>query len=243
MSRPTLRLLRFPLVFVLIAIIGGCAGTSPEEQLLTTFFRAARVRDNATLANIATVQFNPRTEGSVQSFEVTNLGAEQRRTLQVQQLMDEEAEAQAADEELSKRKREYQDANMPALQRISDAQRKGDAIKGADAEMVAVWNKWGEDQVASKKRLTQARSKTRAESSIAIGSLTPAGQPDIDIKGMELEVVTREVTVSAPVRSAEGQESPKTIVLTLQRAVGKKDGQTREGRWLITGLQMQDAAS
>jgi hypothetical protein len=36
---------------------------------------------------------------------------------------------------------------------------------------------------------------------------------------------------------------PKTLVVTLQRASGKKDGQTLEGRWLIMSIQPQDAST
>ena len=36
---------------------------------------------------------------------------------------------------------------------------------------------------------------------------------------------------------------PRTLVFTFQRAVGNAGGQTREGRWLIIGLQQQGAAA
>jgi hypothetical protein len=77
--------------FVLLApVIGGfallaaaCGSSGPEQQILTNFFRAARVRDNTTLANISAVSFDARTIGTVQDFEITNAGEEQRRQLQI----------------------------------------------------------------------------------------------------------------------------------------------------------------
>jgi hypothetical protein len=48
----------------------GCGVLSPEEQLLTRFFEAARLHDTTVMAKYATVTFNPRTEGVVQTFEV-----------------------------------------------------------------------------------------------------------------------------------------------------------------------------
>jgi hypothetical protein len=89
----------------------------------------------------------------------------------------------------------------------------------------------------TKKRSSQARTKAAAETSLAIGSLTAPGRPDVDVKGMEVEVVSKEVTVNAQVKAPDGQTTPKTLVFTFQRALGKKDGQTTEGRWLITNLK------
>ena len=51
----------------------GCGVLSPEEQLLTRFFEAARLHDTTVMARYATVTFNPRTEGVVQEFEVDDV--------------------------------------------------------------------------------------------------------------------------------------------------------------------------
>ena len=88
-----------------------------------------------------------------------------------------------------------------------------------------------------KKRSSQARAKAAAETSVAVGSLTAPGRPDVDVKGMDVEVITKQVTVNAQVRTPDGQTTPKMLVFTLQRAIGKKDGQSTEGRWIITGMQ------
>jgi len=237
MSRTLFRSLRHPLVVLSVLVMTSCARSSAEQQLLTNFFRASRVRDNATLSNIATVQLNPRTDGSVQDFTVTNIGPEEKRTLQLQQTLDEVAQAQQAETEFAKRKKEYQDANLPALQRVSSSQREKKPITGRDGEVLAAWTKISAEALVTKKRSAQARTKAKDESSIAIGSLTAPGRPDIDIKGMDVEVITKQVTVDAQVKSPDGQTTPKTLVFTFQRAIGKKDGQTNEGRWIITNLQ------
>ena len=239
MSRIFPRSLRHPLVVLLALVATSCGGATPEEQLLTNFFRASRVRDNATLANIAAVQFNPRTDGSVQNFEVISVSPEERRSLQIQQTLAAVDEAKIAEGEFAKRKRAYQDANMPALQRISQAQRDKQPIKGPEAAVLEAWNKLSAEELETKKRASQARTKAAQESSIAIGSLTAPGRPDVDVKGMEVEVVTKRVTVNAQVNTPDGQTTPKTLIFTMQRAVGQKDGQTTEGRWIITGLEPQ----
>lgn len=236
-SRTRFRALRHPLLVLFVLAVTSCAGAPPEQQLLTNFFRASRVRDNATLSNIATIEFNARTQGTVQDFEITSVSPEERRTLQIQQALSEVDEAKVAETEFAKRKREYQEANMPTLRRVSDNQREKKAITGKDAEILAAWNKLSAEEIATKKRSSQARSKAAAETSLAIGSLTAPGRNDVDVKGMDVDVLSKEVTVNAQVKTPDGQTTPRTLVFTFQRAIGKKDGQTTEGRWLITNLK------
>jgi hypothetical protein len=60
--------------------VGGCgpAPPSPEHQTLTNFFRASRARDTTVLARSAAVVFEPRRDGTVQQFDITESGAERR---------------------------------------------------------------------------------------------------------------------------------------------------------------------
>jgi hypothetical protein len=242
MSGSLFRSLRHRFVVLFAFAVVSCGGSSPEQQLLTNFFRASRVRDNATLSNISSVQFNPRTDGTVQDFKITSVSPEERRKLEIQQALNEVEQAKTAETEFAKRKKEYQDANMPALRRVSDNQREKKPITGKDADVLAAWNKLSSEELETKKRASQARAKVTAETSIAIGSLTPPGRPDVDVKGMDVEVISKQVTVEAQVKSPDGQTAPKTLVFTFQRAVAKKDGQTMDGRWMITSLQQPGAA-
>jgi hypothetical protein len=52
-----------------VAVI-GCS-TASEQRLLNQFFAASRLRDTTALANIATVVFEPATQGTITSFEIT----------------------------------------------------------------------------------------------------------------------------------------------------------------------------
>jgi len=54
----------------LALFVAGCGVLSPEEQLLADFFSAARLHDTSMLGNIASVDFNPRSDGIVQDFEI-----------------------------------------------------------------------------------------------------------------------------------------------------------------------------
>ena len=50
--------------------VAACGVLSPEEQLLTDFFEAARVYDTAVMARLSSVPMNPRTEGIVEAFDM-----------------------------------------------------------------------------------------------------------------------------------------------------------------------------
>jgi hypothetical protein len=237
----------------LVTLFGGLAlmtaacsmGRAPEEQVLTNFFRASRVRDNATLANISAVSFDARTDGTVQDFEIVNIGEEQRRTLQIKQLAEEEEKAKQDDAAFAKKKKEYQDANLEAIERVVKLERSGGTARGKDAEVQAAWTKWRNEQSQYQKRVSEARAKHANERALAINSLTAPGQPDVDVSGMNVELVTKQVTVNAEVREPSGGATTnKTYVFTLQKAVGTggPDGD-RDGRWIITSIRPQGAAA
>jgi len=61
------------LVAATLACVAACSGSSAEQKLLSDFFRAARLRDSATLSNFATASFEPRTDGVVESFTITSV--------------------------------------------------------------------------------------------------------------------------------------------------------------------------
>jgi len=136
----------------------ACVPATAEEQLLSKFFQAARTLDRSITTSLASVGFNPRTEGSVQAFQVAAIGPEQRRAL----------------------------------------------------------------------------SEDRAE---AMTSLTTPGEPDVELAGLVVEMIAKEVTIEAAVRAPDGTTSSRTMVVTLQRSVVTGGGLRREGRWVITGLR------
>src|SRR5687767_15505006 len=80
----------------------------PEQQFLTQFFRAARGRDNTTVGRMSAVEIDPRTQGSVEDFEITNIGEERRERLTFKPLFEAEAKAREAEKEFLKTKIEYQ---------------------------------------------------------------------------------------------------------------------------------------
>jgi hypothetical protein len=236
-------LLQAPVISGLALLAVACGSSPPERQVINNFFRASRVRDNATLANLAAVSFDPRTEGTVQDFEIVSSTEEQRRPLQIKQLMQEEEKVKQEDAEFAKKKKVYQDANLEAIERVVKAERSRTPVARRDAEVQAAWAKWREEQAQYQKRLSDARAKLANERVLAVSSLTAPGRADIDVSNMDVELLTKQVTVNAQVREPSGTTTPKTLVFTLQKAVGKGPDGEQEGRWIITGIRQQGAAS
>lgn len=69
------RAMALSLVSALSAVVSlACAPASVEEQTLLRFFVSARTLDSTVIRKYATIGFNPRTEGIVQTFTVTAVG-------------------------------------------------------------------------------------------------------------------------------------------------------------------------
>jgi len=232
-------------VVVLTAMLGGvalfvaaCGSSGPEQQLLTNFFRASRIRDNATLANISATTFDVRTDGAVEKFTVTNIGQEQRRQLQIKELTKEAEDAKTADEEFAKKKKVYQDANIEAIERVVKAERESKKVTGKDAEVQAAWTKWRDEQSQYTKKVSDLGEKLDAEMGFAGVSLSAPGRATTDVSNMDVTLVSKDVTINAQVRPPNGQTAQKTLVVTIQQAVGKAaDGKEQQGRWLVVAVK------
>ena len=238
MSRSTIRraILLVPVILGSCLLDLACSSPPIEQQVLTTFFRAARVRDNTTVASISAVSFDPRTDGSVQDFKIDSIGAQQHRTLQLQQLADDEAKTRAEQVEFTKKMRDFYQSNSVAIDRAVKARDTKQPVQGKDAALLAEWTKWDSDSRDFERKLSQARQKVTRERGTAVASLTPGGRDDVDVTGMDVDIITEPVTVTAQVQSPSGQTAPKTMVVTLQRASGKKGDQAIEGRWIIMSI-------
>jgi hypothetical protein len=223
------------IVFLALLVVCGCSGGA-EQQLLQKYFNAAKLRDQTTLANIATVRFDPQTDGIVQSFTVTSVGEEQRRTLRLRDLKKAHDEAKAADDEFSKRKRAYQDANLEAIDRVLKAEAQNRTLRGRDLEVQATWTKWRDEMAQKAKALSSAGNALSAERGIAEISVFDPRNP-VDVTQYDGELVSREVTVAAKVRTPAGEVVDRTMVVTLEQAQLKKDGADLNGRWLITAIK------
>lgn len=233
MARPqTSQAIRYLLVGLAAWSAVACS-SPPETGLLRNYFTASRVRDNVTLGNIATVEFSPTEQGVVEDFDVVSSAPDEVKTLRVKELSDAVAEAQKAQEDYSKRKREYQDANIEAIGRVIKAEAAGTQLRGKDAEIQAEWTKWRNDEGDFARKLNDARKALTEERSIADVSL--AGK-NVDLTQVPTDLTTREVTVQATVKTPQGASEARNLLVRIQKASAKSTPQV-EGKWIITSVR------
>ena len=231
MHRSASRVLAFGFLSFFLA---GCSG-GPEQTLIGQFFNASRLRDNSSLDNIATVIFDPQTQGTVTTFTVTNISPEDRKPLPLKSLSKAQDDAKAEDDAFSKRKDEYQTANLEAIQRVLKAERGEGKVSGKDAEVQTAWTKFREESATVSKKVADARRSLRSQTQLVDLSIN-AGRTAIDVSKYDGEMVTKEVTVNAPVKLPSGETAQKTYIITMQRAMLKGDKEIT-GRWIITGYK------
>jgi hypothetical protein len=215
------------LVFVI-----GCS-RPPEQQFLTQYFRASRGRDNTTVGRMSAVELDPRTQGTVEDFSIESVGAETRTPLTFKPLF--EAEQKAKDEEKAflATKIEYQNANIKAIEEVLKIEQMPEPkFNPAQQKIKAEWDKWREGIANHARATAGATAAIKRATGVAEASLTQPGQPALDAKAFEGETIRKDVTVKAQFKSPEGQESEKTLVVTIERVAGGG----REGRPIITKI-------
>jgi hypothetical protein len=169
----------------------------------------------------------------VQSFTVVSASEERTRPLPLKQYAQELADARAKDEELSKQKLSYQNANLAVIQRVT---KDGSRVAAKDKAVADEWAKWSADAAASMKAVSQAQRQLNNYKGIAELSLvrTPAAG---NIEGYDGDLVSKDLVIDATVRQPDGTTVQKNFKATLSRARMKNtDGGDIVGRWILTGL-------
>jgi hypothetical protein len=221
-----------------LALLTAACSNPPEQQMLTQFFRAARTRDNETVARMSAVNFDPRTQGEVVDFEITNVSEERRTPLEFKTLIDAERNASNAELEYRKKRLEWESNNRQALEAIAKMERDPKAKLSAPQQtMQAEWMKWRAEATTMQKATAAAKSALAAATGPAEASLSQPGQPPLAPDKFQGELLTKDVTLDAEVRAPDGQTSQKKLVVTIQRVAGTMDGTQRTGRPIITRIQ------
>jgi hypothetical protein len=245
MSRPrtTVGTLLAPML-VMAAMFAAACGGPPEEATLQRFFRASQMRDNDTLVNFAVVAFEPKTDGTVASFTITNVSEERTEPLRVKELAAAFAEAQAAEDAFTARKKVYQDANWEAINRVLKADSTKKPVTGKDVEVQVAWARWRDETQQHSKTVASARAKlgdSQVVPEVSLSSLPPEQVPALT--KAEGDVLSKDVTIDAVVKLPDGSTVPKTLVITIQRV--RLKGATPEGllgRPVIAGIKSAGAA-
>ncbi|HXH07221.1 MAG TPA: hypothetical protein VNI83_11590 [Vicinamibacterales bacterium] len=227
---------RAALVPIVAILAAGCGGATAEQQVLRRYFDALRLRDQATLGFIATVRLDPETEGVVQRFRITSVGDERRQALRIRELARALREAREADEAFITRMRAFQKEHAEEIDRVLKAEARKAALRGRDAALQAEWRRWRDQMADHAKRVADARRKLAAETRVAELSVYDAQNP-IDVQEYDGEIITKDVTIDAELRTPDGRTVTRPYVVTLQRAELKGPKGERRGRWIITGLR------
>ncbi len=232
--------LRFVIAPALIlALVATACGGGEEKTTLMKYFNASKMRDNLTLANIATVGFDPDTMGQVQTFSIVSQTPGVTTPLTLKQLQADLKAAQDAENEFSKQKKEYQDANAEAIDRILKAEGKSQTLRGKDADIQKTWSEWRDKTAEHALKVSETRQALNAARPVVEISVQDPRQPVL-VTDYEGELLTKELTIDAKVKQADGSTVQKQFVFTLQQAtlngVVGKDGAPGSlvGRWVIT---------
>jgi hypothetical protein len=206
----------------------------PEQQFLTQFFRAARGRDLTTVGRMSAVEIDPRTQGSVQDFEIVSISDERREPLTFKPLFEAEAQAREKEKEFLKTKIEYQNANIKQIEEVLKIEAQGADAKFPPAlqKVKAEWDKWRADIAAHARATNSAALAIKAATGLAEASLTQPGQPALEPKTFDGQTITKDVVVDAEMRTPDGQTQNKQLTITIARVAGGG----REGRPIITKI-------
>lgn len=229
----------FVVLASLVTLAAGCT-VAPEEKILRDFFRASRLRDNVALGTFATVSFDPRTDGQVQRFEVLSIGDERRSPLSVREYTEAVEAAQEAEKAFSKEKMAYQSANLKAIERVVKAESRKQPIGRQDAAVQTAWSKWREDAATHARAVSDARRRLNGIRGLVELSLSTPNGPTPDVSRMEGDLVEKDVTARADVRTPDGQSVEKTLVVTLVHAVMREgSGEPQTGRWIVRRVRAE----
>jgi hypothetical protein len=223
---------------VALTSLAACSST-PEQPILQQFFRASRLNDTTSLAGFATTSFQPQTQGTVSSFDIASVSPEQRVPLRLSAVAEEVEAIRAEETAFTKRKDTYYLANQEAITRVLKAESLKASVGGKDAEIQAEWRKLREESSQHARKVAEAQRKLKTESAMVRLSLDNPANP-VDPTKRSGELVTKEVTLSAPVRTPDGSSADRTLVVTMQRAILQGEPPV-EGKWIITSVR--DATS
>jgi hypothetical protein len=226
---------------VFVGVI-ACTNVQPEEKIVKDFFRASRIRDNAALGASATASFEPRTDGIVQKLSFVGVSPERTTPLVVKQYDEAWDKAKTDEAEFTQKKNAYQKENIKAIQRVVEAEGSKEAVNRADMKVQTEWNTLREEAVKHSKAVSDARVQlSRAKALTELSLSTPNG-PTPDVNLMTGQMVAKDVTVDATIKTPEGETVEKQLVVTLERAVVTTEkGETQTGRWIVT--RVKDAKS
>ena len=115
------------------------------------------------------------------------------------------------------------------------AERGKGKIPPRDAAVRTAWSKFLEDGVAAARKVGDAKRKLASETVVVDMSIN-GGPTHVDVTKYDGELVSKDVSIAAPVKLPSGQTAQKDYVVTMQRAMLHADKELT-GRWIITAIR------
>lgn len=213
----------------------ACSSPS-EEPLLRQFFRASQLRDSTTLAGFAAAEFDPRTEGIVSSFDIVSVTEERVEPLMLKELSAAVEKARMANDAHAESMKTYQDENLPAIERVLKAESANETVARRDQAVQEEWRTWRDEAGAAQGALSDARAKLNANLPVLRLSGQSAGA--IDVTTVDGQLVSKDVTLLANVRTDDGTTTERELVVTMMRGMFDTGAaELTPGRWVITRVQ------
>ena len=219
---------------VALTTFAACS-SPPEEPILQQFFRASRLNDATSLASFATTSFQPQSQGSISSFDIVSVSAERREPLRLAAVAEEVEAIRSEEVAFTKRKDTYYLANQEAITRVLKAESVKASVGGKDSDVQAEWSKLRDESAQHARKVAEAQRKLKAESGMVRLSVDTPANP-VDPTKRTGELASKDVTITAKVRTPDGASADRTLVVTMQRGVLQGDPPV-EGKWIITGVR------
>lgn len=216
-------------------VLVGCGGGGEEQDIISSFFRASRVDDRGTMGNVSMVDFNAGEQGVVSGVSVQSVTEEERRPLQMIELAEALAAAEAAESEHQVEMRTYQDENLEAISRVIDAERDGEDVGRSDTEVQEMWTAFRDESAVLAGAVSDAQQALEQESQVPERSAFDPQNP-IDARSFSGVLVSKDATVTADVE-LDGATEERTMMVTLQKVELGSGENTIDGRWMITAIE------
>jgi hypothetical protein len=218
---------RATLALALSLVAAGLACKSGESKVVDQYFNALRANDQNTLTSFAVVSFDQK----VDSWKIVSEGPEVKAPATLPDLVKKAKEAQAELDKNTKEARAW--ANdikvYPDLDKVRQAQAKGDKIPPALQPIATKWDTLQAEDRRLKKAVADAKAAVEREKRNVALSI---GQVE-DVESLTGESLTRDIDVDL---SIGGATKPYTMTLRRYDLKGASGGGRMMSRWVVQSL-------
>jgi hypothetical protein len=218
---------RATLALALSLIAAGLACKSGESKVVDQYFNALRANDQNTLTSFAVVAFDQK----VDSWKIVSEGPEVKAPATLPDLVKKAKDAQAELDKNTKEARAW--ANdikvYPDLDKVRQAQAKGDKIPPALKPIADKWDTLQSEDKRLKKAVADAKAAVEREKRNVALSI---GQVE-DVESLTGESVTRDIDVDLTIG---GASKPYTMTLRRYDLKGGSGGGRMMSRWVVQSI-------